>query len=83
MTTIVIGLALLLIATFAIALAILRAGIRRQERTACFACPPPGLSAAIARRLLGLSARQPGCAGWCKQAEMHPSLVADRKESSS
>ena len=52
MTTVVIGLTLLVIAIFAIPLAILRAGIRSQERAACFACQPPGLCAAISRRLL-------------------------------
>ena len=72
MTTIVIGLTLLVIAVFAIPLAILRAGIRSQERAACFACQPAGLCAAITRSLLGLSARQPTCAGWCQQARPRP-----------
>ncbi len=83
MTTIVIGLAFLVIAIFAIPLAILRAGIRSQERAACFACQPPGLWAAIARRLLGLSAREPACAGWCQQATTRPPLVSGHKESAS
>lgn len=83
MTTIVIGLALLVIAVFAIPLAILRAGIRSQERAACFACQPAGLCATISRRLLGLSARQPSCAGWCQQAQTRPSLVPGHKESTS
>jgi len=83
MTTIVIGLALLVIGIIAIPLAILRAGIRNQERAACFACQPPGLCAAISRRLLGLSAREPTCAGWCQQATTPPELISDRKESTS
>jgi hypothetical protein len=83
MATIVIGLALLVIAIFAIPLAVLRAGIRRQERAACFACQPPGLCAAISRRLLGLSARKATCAGWCQQADTPPSLVPDHKEPAS
>jgi len=83
MTTIVIGLALLVIAIFALPLAILRAGIRSQERAACFACQPPGLCATISRRLLGLSAREPACAGWCQQADTRPALAAGHKESAS
>ena len=83
MTTIVIGLALLVIGIFAIPLAILRAGIRNQERAACFACQPPGLCAAISRRLLGLSAREPTCAGWCQQTPTRPPLVSGHKESAS
>lgn len=83
MTTIVIGLTLLVIAIFAIPLAILRAGIRSQERTACFACQPPGLCAAISSRLLGLSARQPACAGWCQQTDIQHAVVAGHKESAS
>ena len=83
MTTVVIALTLLVIAIFAIPLAILRAGIRNQERTACFACQPPGLCTAISRRLLGLSARQPACAGWCQQADTRHAVVAGHKESAS
>ena len=44
-------------------LALLRAGIRRQERAACLACQPLDLSATLARRLAGLHVRQhTGCA---------------------
>ena len=80
MTTIVIGLTLLVIVIFTIPLAILRAGIRSQERAACFACQPPGLCTAISR-LLGLSAREPACAGWCQQADTRHAVVASHKES--
>ena len=83
MTAIVIGLALLVIAIFVIPLAVLRAGIRSQESTACFACQPAGLCATIARRLLGLSVRQPSCAGWCQQAAIRSPLVSGHKESAS
>ena len=83
MTTVVIGLTLLVIAIFAIPLAILRAGIRNQQRAACFACQPPGLCTAISRRLLGLSARQPACAGWCQQADTRSPLTSGHKESAS
>jgi hypothetical protein len=62
MRSIVIGLALTAIVAVAfllIAIAVLRAGIRRQERAACFTCHPAGRSAAIARRVLGLHTRTP------------------------
>ncbi len=55
-----IGLALTLIVIFVIPLAILRAGIRRQHRTASLTCQPRSLSAALTRRAVGLYARKPG-----------------------
>ena len=51
------GLALTAIVLFVIPLAVLRTGIRRQHRTASLTCQPPGLSAALARRVFGLYAR--------------------------
>ena len=36
-------------------LAIVRVGIRRQERCRCLACQPPSLAASLTRRLIGLS----------------------------
>jgi hypothetical protein len=54
-----IGLTLTVIAVFVIPLAILRAGIRRQHRTASLTNQPPSLSAALSRRVLGLYARKP------------------------
>lgn len=54
-----IGLALIAIVVFVIPLAILRAGIRRQYRTASLISQPPSLSAALSRRVLGLYARKP------------------------
>jgi heme A synthase len=56
---IVIGLAIALFAAAVILLALLTAGIRRQERAASLASEPRGLSAAIARRVLGLYASAP------------------------
>jgi hypothetical protein len=47
------------IATLGVLLAIVRAGIRRQERSRCLACQPPGLAAALTRRLTGPSVRGP------------------------
>ena len=49
----------LLIVVLVIPLVILRAGIRRQERCRCLACQPPGLAAALTRRLIGLSVSRP------------------------
>ena len=53
MEIILAGVALIAIIVFVVPLAVLRAGIRRQERARCLTCEPPGLSAALARRLLG------------------------------
>jgi len=60
------GLALTAIVLFVIPLAILRAGIRRQRRTASLTCQPPGLSAALARRVLGLYARTAVTSDQCR-----------------
>jgi hypothetical protein len=68
MRSIVADLALILGAFFAAlmaTLAILRAGIRRQEYVGCLTCRPTGLSTAIARRVLGLYARKPGATDTC------------------
>jgi hypothetical protein len=40
-------------------LAIVRAGIRRQEQCRCLTCQPPTLAAAIARRLTGMQVQRP------------------------
>lgn len=92
MERVVIVLALILIVAFVVLiamLAILRAGIRRQERAACFTCRPRGLSTAIARRVLGLYARGPGASDRCRHTDhgsgpnaCKPSPVPARKESS-
>ena len=52
MGIVLIGSIVTVIIVFVIPLAVLRAGIRRQER-ASLACRPPGLSAALTRRLVG------------------------------
>ena len=68
MRTIITDLALILGAFFAAVLAmlaILRAGIRRQEHTGCLTCRPASLNTAIARHVLGLYARKPGTADTC------------------
>jgi hypothetical protein len=58
MAIILMGLALIAIVAL-ILLAMLRAGIRRQERCRCLTCQPPSLAAALTRRLLGLYVRRP------------------------
>jgi hypothetical protein len=81
MATIVIVLsltALVILAALLGVLAVLRAGIRHQERAACFTCHPPGLSTAIARRVLGLYARGPGCAAGCHQPSCTPNPISNR-----
>ena len=59
METVLAGLAAIVIITFVVPLAVLRAGVWRQERAASLACRPRGLSAAIARRVFGLYAYLP------------------------
>jgi hypothetical protein len=54
-----IGLALIVIVVFVIPLAVLRAGIRRQHRTASLISQPRSVSAALTRRAVGLYARKP------------------------
>jgi hypothetical protein len=52
------GLALIVFVAAAL-LAIVRAGIRRQERCRCLTCQPPTLAAAITRRLTGMQVQRP------------------------
>ena len=78
MATIVIGLALtagVVLAALLGLLAIMRAGIRRQERAACLICHPPGLSTAIARRVLRLEFHTPSPAHECRHAHREPISV--------
>jgi hypothetical protein len=75
----------LVIAFFAIPLAMLRAGIRRQERCRCLTCQPPGLAAGLTRRLIRLSVTRAG-PGPCHLDQAHYTqagslLVADEDES--
>ncbi len=72
MEAILAGLVLILIIVFVIPLAVLRAGIRQQERAACLTCQPPGLCAALARRLLGLYAQLPGDVGQYGESPLLP-----------
>ena len=59
MSTILVGLTVIVIFAFAILLLILRAGIWQQERAGSLTRRPRRVSAAIARRVFGLSARLP------------------------
>jgi cytochrome c553 len=71
MRTILIGLALVVIAVLLILvalLAIMRAGIRRQERAACLICHPHGLSTAIARRVVRMDFQAPDYTHECRHA---------------
>ena len=74
------GLAIALLAATVILLALLRAGIRRQERATSLASEPRGLSAAIARRVLGLYASQPTEIGNPEVASCEDQFIADGKE---
>jgi hypothetical protein len=82
MGIILTALALTVIITLVTLLALLRIGIRRQERAGCLACQPPGLSTALARRLSGLYVRQPATSACpTAQAGDDSSLVPDKNES--
>ena len=78
-----IGLALIVIVVFAIPLAVLRAGIRRQHRTASLTCQPPGLSAALTRRVVGLYARKPDISDSPDHMACAPRPISDRKRRAS
>ena len=85
METVLAGLAAIVIIIFVVPLAVLRAGVWRQERAASLACRPRGLSAAIARHVFGLYAYLPDKAAgrpagfW--YAEDEPPLVTRRNGS--
>jgi hypothetical protein len=85
MEIILIGAIVTVIVVFVIPLAVLRAGIRRQERAGCLGCRPPGLSTAIASRVAGLYVRQPAgdaCpAARDRQGNDGSSLIPDDNES--
>jgi hypothetical protein len=71
MRTTLIGLALVVIVILLAVLALLlivQAGIRRQERAACLICEPPGLSVAIARRVVRMHFQAPEHAHECRHA---------------
>jgi hypothetical protein len=82
MGIILTGLAVTVVIALVALLVLVRAGIRRQERTGCLACQPPGLSAALARRMAGLYVSQP-VAGECPAAQAgdESSLVPYSSES--
>jgi hypothetical protein len=75
-------LAATVIIAFVVPLAVLRAGVRRQERAASLACRPRGLSAAIARRVFGLHAYLPDRAdvpaAWIPSADGEQPLAPGR-----
>ena len=82
METVLVGLAAIVIVLFVVPLAVLRAGVWRQEHAASLACRPRGLSAAIARRVFGLyaylpdEAEDPAAGFWYANDE--PSLASRR-----
>jgi len=78
MGIVITGLAVTVIVILVALLVLVRVGIRRQERTGCLACQPPGLSATLARRMAGLYVSQPAVGG-CPAAEVgdDSSLVPD------
>ena len=69
MTIFLTGLALIVLPAVAL-LAIVRAGIRRQERCRCLTCRPPDLAAALTRRLLRMQVQRP-FPGACHDPQIH------------
>ena len=59
MSTILVGVTAIVIFAFAVMLAVLRAGVWQQEHAGSLTRRPRRVSAAIARRVFGLSARLP------------------------
>ena len=82
MAIILTVLALTVIIALVALLALVRIGIRRQERAGCLACQPRGLSTTLARHLGGLYVREP-TAGACPgaRADDESSLVPGKNES--
>jgi hypothetical protein len=82
MRTILIGLTfaviIILLALLAL-LVIMRAGIRHQERAFCLICHPPGLSTAIARRVVRLHSQAPDSAHECRHADRGPATVTNHQ----
>jgi hypothetical protein len=82
MRTVIIGLTLAVIVillTLLALLVIIRAGIRRQERGACLICHPPGLTAAITRRMLNMNFRAPEHTHECRHAYRGPDALANEQ----
>ena len=79
MATTLICLTLTPLLVFVIPLALLSAGIRRQQRARCLICEPPGITAALARRLICLSVSRP-FPGDCPTAWAHPDSYESRSE---
>jgi hypothetical protein len=71
MATTLICLTLIPLLAVVIPLVVLSAGIRCQQRARCLICEPPGITAALARRLIGLSVSRP-FPGECPTAWAHP-----------
>jgi hypothetical protein len=82
MRTAIIGLLLAVIVillTLLALLVIIRTGIQRQERGACLICHPPGLTAAITRRMLKMNFRAPEHTHECRHAYRGPDAVANQQ----
>jgi hypothetical protein len=72
MATILIGLTFTTIIAVGVLLAVLQAGIRQQERAGSLDRQPPGLSAALARRVFGLHAHLPGVHAYPPGSQARP-----------
>ena len=78
-------LAVTVMTIFVVPLAVLRAGVWRQERTASLTSRPRGLSTAVARRVFGLYAHLPertaGPVARSRHADRESPFVPNQNES--
>jgi hypothetical protein len=79
MEALAIGLTAFTIALVVILLAVMRAGIRRLDRADPLTCQPPGLAAALARRVVGLYAHLPATTDRCDHEHHAPPAVQDER----
>jgi hypothetical protein len=79
MELLLIGLAALGIALVALLLVVLRAGIRRLDQADSLTCRPPGISTALARRILGLYAHLPPTADPYDHEHSAPRTLPNRR----
>jgi hypothetical protein len=77
MEALLIGLAAFTIVLVVIPLAVLRAGIGRLDRADPLTSQPPSLSAALARRIVGLYAHLPATTDRCDQEHRAPPTAPD------
>jgi hypothetical protein len=79
MELLLVGLAALTTALVVIPLVVVCAGIRRLDQADSLTCRPPGISTALARRILGLYAHLPPTTDRCDDEHSAQPTVPDRR----